>query len=332
MPPISVKFWRRVGGYKSYMPLWIITLVIAMVYKISCRVYENRPPLIKPLLFCLLTASISVCITWILYPLRFAAGSDASKTTGLYISAVADIGAEISIYLFIFGLLYYSFKDSAYNIMAHKRYLIYIHLKNLAISCVSSVAAHIAYYLAEQTQIGSILVAIHIITIISGEAHVILLFIKNLFELTVMQRRTSIRLDTMQMNDEKQTEIELNRRQLKLIRLITKLSNIFGITTMLVILLIPALIIARYYHSLVIWYIVFGAVWIIVSFLLFLTMTVNDDIYYFCCNKCDHRLTKICVALSIREIRKKQNATDTYNADDEEQQRVIWVPTNDNET
>ena len=278
----------------------------------------------KPVLYIVLIMLIAAILTFLNNVLKgiFIQVHGSNYPVFGYIPWVTFIVACITLYLFLFLRLFYSFQDSQYA-MSSKA--IKCHIIVLFVMTICIIIESIAYNLENDF---ILLVATLCSTLIStiGVIHLLIYFNRGLFGLIVAQKtllfppsilcvssKSNSNISTLNEEENKrnvQKKQELNSAQKTLLVTVTKhtllssmiICNLFCFISILIILLISGafkydIIRKAYYWS-------FQILAELTTLFMWLSFNINDNHYYCLCGQCDICCKKICDMIATNKISK----------------------------
>ena len=223
-------------------------------------------------------------------------------------------------YLFMHIQLSIVFKNTSYQVHKSVKYLHFI------IFCVL-VFLSISMAVLNMKGMPNAIVTLPFFVLAGGGAtHMAYLFNKKLYlmlsnERKCAQSRSNKRNTITSCYADANNEMADAQRQLSVLKIIVKVTNLFGlifISTVMIIAVLCLLILWRNELTLFIWFIGFSVYAIIPPFCIFLMLKINEDIYGCVCKCCHTQFNKLCdhlvdrnAAMSTNGLELPANSPDT---------------------
>ena len=265
--------------------------------------------------------------------------------TSLFLLCTYDLSMPITLlfaYTFYAAQLYFTFENSAMSISQNVKYL---HIIAIFVIILVTITIFILFFIdTNHYEIGRSLVLLTFALLIFPTLHLIILLNSRLFTLIISQRQRihSIRMrkrtrelqnrdmESVQSHtithdhhpdhqrrdeeEEEKREIEMNERQLLLIKVITKMSALWGILLPDAILIVFMGTIAFALGSVIIFEFIFWTIFscghMIGSLCFFLTLSLNESWFNVLCGKCNRFCAIICSQLAKKSMRAREEYGD----------------------
>ncbi len=279
-----------------------ITLFISLLKAFYCNKDQTFNNAYKCSTIGIFIFSIMLNAIAMIIAIMYGMSEEQNPTKLLYILHIVGwisiFGASILTYLFLLFRVYFTFKESMYEI---KKCTIYLHSTNIA-----SMSLLLVSFLGTYTEwFDFILFSLWLTSLSIGYTHLLYLFNHNLFLLVLSQRQTII-------NDEK--NIELNQRQINLLCTIRKhtILGFFMVLSSLTYLAAngPSINSLDKINSAP--WIKDGVMYLVASinfislntspFLVYLGFNMNRKLYSKLCSFCDKKCKNICIRLTEKNL------------------------------
>lgn len=278
-----------------------IPLFISLLKQFYCNKQQEIERSYKWSVICIFIFSIICSITGIKTAIFLI--PDTIHLTAIsineWISFIAISAESLFIYSFLLFRIYYTFKQSIYEM---QRFIIYLHTINIALIFLSLILTIFSGY--------ALLLWIILLTI--GYIHLLYLFNDNLFVLMLSQK------DTM-LNEYKTSE--LSERQINILSTIRKhtilgvfivVSNLLLIGVYLLLFVIPMMTLTDTMTYVVLCIVNFIAyIFITVAPLcIYLGFQKNQKLYLKICGVCDGKCKDLCIRFTERKLDIQDNDSD----------------------
>eukprot|EP01084_Bolivina_argentea_P109459 195653_1 len=299
MSVLSHQIYRDVKICSSAI---VCTFHFLLFIVVARRLYKETIPIkqMAPLMLAYILDVICVHIINIIGGIY----NNYNLTDAVYITIALSYAVTLTFmfvisYIFFVGQLYYTFKNTEYQI-SHK--IIYSHFILITFITILSILTMIGYIglLNFQLTTSRLLTSFLILVYVIGIFHLIYLINHKLFILCVKQSCT--------MNE--QNNFTINQPQFNLLQNIARLSVSCGcILCSLIIIAFTAALAGILKHNVVI-QIIFWCVFMIcimfISTCFCLTLAINKTVYYYFCGVCDRKCISICSNIAKHSVLKRK--------------------------
>eukprot|EP00484_Ammonia_sp_Unknown_P001418 CAMPEP_0197021790 /NCGR_PEP_ID=MMETSP1384-20130603/2708_1 /TAXON_ID=29189 /ORGANISM="Ammonia sp." /LENGTH=362 /DNA_ID=CAMNT_0042449697 /DNA_START=30 /DNA_END=1118 /DNA_ORIENTATION=- len=208
----------------------------------------------------------------------------------------------ILFYILLLFRLYHTFDDSVYS---NKSIIYKVHIANIA--CLFLMGCVAVYIRSTLEVMFYILAVIIFLSCLLSAIHLITLFNKQLFELTLDMRRRTVLSEVNEHPNSKQNkvEIEITDQQQNLLRLIRKQSLLAGIIFSMMIINLLWIGVYPFFPGgamYVAWWIMWCVTLSAATWSVYLQFKWADGCYRVICSRCDMRCASVCERMAGRRI------------------------------